>query len=81
MKNGLANYHARLVLSCLVDLTSMVIYKCDRCKRVLKEREHTVGVRVRFEGWELCSTCARPVTNFLRTSKLVTAETLAKLNS
>lgn len=58
----------------LKDLTYniMFIYKCDLCKKVIKNKEEMVvaGTR-RVSCFELCAKCGEPIENFLKKKKLI----------
>jgi hypothetical protein len=52
----------------------MFISKCDICHKTIKEN---TGLRVSlsfYENFELCPNCARPITGFLKSRKLIRKE-------
>ena len=56
----------------------MLIYKCNICKKEIKEREDEV---VAGQGWHhhsLCSRCGKPIIAFLKKRKLLPASTKDK---
>ena len=51
----------------------MFIEKCDICKKVIKNRDDRINVRVTrpYVDVALCEKCNRPILTFLRRQKLV----------
>ena len=51
----------------------MFIEKCDICKKVIKNRDERINVRVTrpYLDVALCEKCNRPILTFLRRQKLV----------
>ncbi|MDP2665779.1 MAG: hypothetical protein Q8P23_04085 [bacterium] len=52
----------------------MTINKCDLCKKIIDEEK--LGISLlgdRFEHFDLCPKCAKPVMKFLKAKKLIKA--------
>ena len=47
-----------------------IIYKCDLCRKEIKDPVVTVGYGHLFGGYSLCEKCGKPVNEFLKKRKL-----------
>lgn len=54
----------------------MQITKCDKCKRVTKERPVRIDASAFASFVELCVDCAEPVMRFIKRNKLISEEDL-----
>lgn len=54
----------------------MFIYKCDMCKKEIKDRESKVAISygLSLSNGQLCHKCGKPVIDFLRKSRLIDDE-------
>lgn len=54
----------------------MKITKCDICKKAIKSKDY-IGINFhgsRFEFFELCLKCAKPMIKLLKSKKLIKDE-------
>ncbi len=49
----------------------MLVYKCDLCKKILKDREKSVTAGFGWDSKVLCTDCGKPVVKFLLQQKLI----------
>lgn len=48
-----------------------LVFKCDLCRKEIKDLVVTVGYGHSFGGYNLCGKCGKPVINFLKKKKLI----------
>ena len=49
----------------------MLVFKCDICKKEIKDRTKIVKIGTDFSGYSFCFTCGKPVLDFLKKHKLI----------
>lgn len=49
----------------------MLVFKCDLCKKEIKDRKKLIKVGINFPEFCLCSACGKPVLDFLKKNKLL----------
>ena len=48
----------------------MRIHKCDICRKEIEFNGY-INVRLKFDNYEFCNDCGKPIFNFLKKQKLV----------
>lgn len=51
----------------------MLIHKCDKCRKVIRDENKKVNVVIGFWGANvlLCDVCGKPITSFLKKNRLI----------
>jgi hypothetical protein len=50
----------------------MLVYKCDICKKVIKDKENSsVSVGTYFRNKTLCNKCGKPILDFMIKNNLI----------
>ena len=57
----------------------MLIYKCDICKKEIKNRHEEIVAGLQWPTYSFCSLCGKPIIAFLKKRKLLPAAAKAKL--
>lgn len=59
----------------------MLVFKCDKCKKEIKERTKIVRVGINFPEFYLCFACGKPVLDFLKKHKLFNSKEKQKIKT
>jgi DNA-directed RNA polymerase subunit RPC12/RpoP len=49
----------------------MTVYKCDICKKEIKDKKSDITISQYLRSNIFCAKCAKPVTSFLEKHKLL----------
>jgi DNA-directed RNA polymerase subunit RPC12/RpoP len=56
----------------------MLIYKCDICKKEIKNRHEEIVAGLQWATYSFCSLCGKPIITFFKKHKLLPAAAKAK---